>query len=113
MSAGENTMADLPDPPYWAVIFVSTRTEGDNEEYAAMAARMAALAAQQEGFLGLESVREGGLGVTISYWRDEESIASWRRHVEHLEAQRKGREKWYARFETRVARVERVTRFQR
>lgn len=112
MSASDG-VADLPDPPYWAVIFVSTRTEGDDDAYAAMSERMEALARTQDGFLGVESVRDGALGVTISYWRDEQSIANWRRDEEHLEAQRKGREKWYSRFETRVARVERAHGFRR
>lgn len=51
-------IAQTPEPPYYAVIFTSYRTEGDNG-YAEMAARMVALAAEQPGFLGIESAREG------------------------------------------------------
>jgi heme-degrading monooxygenase HmoA len=114
MSASEQSspypagLAHTPEPPYYAVIFTSQRTEGD-KGYGAMADRMVALAAQQPGFLGVESVRDAaGLGITVSYWRDEDAIASWQRHAEHLVAQRVGRERWYAGFELRVARVERV-----
>ncbi|WP_459873598.1 antibiotic biosynthesis monooxygenase family protein [Halomonas shantousis] len=51
------TTANTPEPPYYAVIFSSHRTEGDHG-YAAMAERMVALAATQPGFLGIESARE-------------------------------------------------------
>jgi len=40
-----------PTPPYYAVIFTSLRTEGDNG-YAEMAKHIAELAQQQPGFLG-------------------------------------------------------------
>ncbi|GAB2525172.1 antibiotic biosynthesis monooxygenase family protein [Simplicispira piscis] len=97
--------AHTPAPPYYAVIFTSLRTEGD-DGYGAMAQRMVELAAQQPGFLGVESVRDG-LGITVSYWADLASIAAWKADAEHLEAQRQGREKWYAGFKIRIARVER------
>lgn len=97
--------ANTPAPPYYAVIFTSLRTEGD-QGYGAMAERMVALAAQQPGFLGAESVRDG-LGITVSYWADLESIAAWKQQAEHLQAQRLGRERWYADFRVRIARIER------
>lgn len=101
----------LPEPPYLAVIFSSLRTPGDGG-YGAMAERMVALARTQPGFLGIESARgEGGLGITVSYWRDEASIEAWRTHAEHLGAQDRGRREWYAAFELRVARVERAFGF--
>ena len=48
--------APTPPPPYYAVIFSSTRTEGD-DGYEAMAERILSLAARQPGYLGAESVR--------------------------------------------------------
>lgn len=84
--------ASTSSPPYYAVVFTSQRTDGDNG-YAAMAERMEALAAQQPGFLGLESVRGAdGLGITVSYWTSLEAIRAWKEQVEHREAQRLGRE---------------------
>jgi heme-degrading monooxygenase HmoA len=71
-----------------------------------MADRMMELAALQPGFLGVESVRDG-LGITVSYWTDLESIRRWKSNVEHLAAQKMGREKWYASFKTRISKVER------
>lgn len=100
-----STVASTPKPPYYAVIFTSLRTEGDNG-YSDMATNMVELAAQQPGFLGIESAREE-LGITVSYWSDLESIRNWKTNAEHLQAQRLGREQWYASFKVRISKVER------
>ncbi len=98
-------IAKTPEPPYYAVIFTSLRTNVDGG-YGDMAERMVALASQQPGFLGIESAREE-VGITVSYWSDLESIKLWKANLEHQEAQRLGHEKWYASFKTRISRVER------
>ena len=98
-------IARTPSPPYYAVIFSSYRTEGDNG-YDAMAGRMVELASQQPGFLGIESVREN-LGITVSYWENLEAIRNWKQNAEHNEAQRLGHQQWYSGFRVRVAKVER------
>lgn len=101
-------IASTPAPPYYAVIFTSRRTEGDRG-YDAVARRMVELGSRQEGFLGIESVRDAsGVGITVSYWRDEESIRAWKADVEHQQAQRAGQETWYSEYHVRVARVERA-----
>ncbi|MBS3799291.1 MULTISPECIES: antibiotic biosynthesis monooxygenase family protein [unclassified Pseudoalteromonas] len=98
-------IAQTPEPPYYTVIFTSVRTEID-EGYGDTATRMVELAEQQPGFLGVESAREE-VGITVSYWADLESIKNWKRNMEHLEAQKLGRKKWYASFKLRIAKVER------
>ncbi|MBL3827202.1 MULTISPECIES: antibiotic biosynthesis monooxygenase family protein [unclassified Marinobacter] len=95
--------------PYYAVIFSSVRTPGDNG-YGQMAARMVELASLQPGFLGIDSAREE-IGITVSYWRDLESIRRWRADLEHREAQRHGKETWYNSYTVRVAKVEREYSF--
>lgn len=97
-------IAQTPRPPYYAVIFTSCRTEGENG-YEAMAARMVKLAAEQPGFLGAESLRDG-LGITVSYWRDLDAIRNWKANAEHQEAQRLGKDTWYASFKVRICKVE-------
>ena len=98
-------IAPTPQPPYYAVIFSSLRTAGD-DGYADMAARMMELAAKQPGFLGVESARDG-LGITISYWESLDAISGWKQNAEHQMAQRLGRDKWYSAFRVRVAKIER------
>ena len=98
-------------PPYYAVIFSSIRTEGDNG-YSEMANKMLELAKQQKGFLGVESVREE-LGITVSYWTDLNAIKKWKENAEHSIAREKGRNEWYKYFKTRIAKVERDYEFER
>ena len=100
--------AETPEPPYYAVIFTSRRA-ADDGAYAKMAKRMVALAAQQPGYLGMESARGAdGLGITVSYWNSAEAIAAWRANAEHLAAQALGKRSWYEHYEVRVAKVERA-----
>ena len=106
--ATDSKFARTPEPPYYAVIFTSTRTAVD-DGYGAMADRMVELAAKQPGFLGVESTRGAeGLGITVSYWASLEAVAAWKANAEHRIAQSTGHRKWYEQFETRVARVERA-----
>jgi heme-degrading monooxygenase HmoA len=101
------SFARTPKPPYYAVIFTSQRSEGERG-YGQMAERMMELAAQQSGFLGVETVRDAnGFGITVSYWSSEEAIASWKKHMEHQAAQEAGRRVWYADYQLRIAKVER------
>ena len=97
--------------PYYAVIFTSLRTE-DDRSYGQMAERTVELAAQQLGFLGVESARDaGGLGVTLSYWSSEEAIVAWKPQTEHKIAQETGQRVWYSDYHLRVVRVERAYGF--
>ena len=97
-------ISNTPKPPYYAVIFTSTSTD-DSQGYDEMAQKMVALAAEQPGFLGLESARQD-IGVTVSYWMDLESIKKWKANTEHKEAQKKGQDQWYKHYKTRIAKVE-------
>ena len=100
--------AATPEPPYHAVIFTAQRT-GEDAGYGAMADLMTELALARPGCLGAESARgKDGLGITVSYWRDEAAIAAWKAEAQHLVAQRLGKERWYSHYELRVARVERA-----
>lgn len=98
-------MAATPPPPYIAVIFTSRRTEGDNG-YEAMSVAMVDLARTQRGFLGIESARSE-IGITVSYWADEDAARAWKQVAQHLVAQRRGRELWYSDYQVRVATVHR------
>ncbi|MEC1260418.1 antibiotic biosynthesis monooxygenase [Bacillus swezeyi] len=99
-------ISKTPEPPYYAAIFTSVRTYGDNG-YKKAAEKMLKLAAEQPGFLGAESVRDqNGNGITVSYWESLEAIEKWKFHSEHRQAKEKGRKEWYSDFAVRVAKVE-------
>jgi heme-degrading monooxygenase HmoA len=116
MSKGENMMSSIaktPKPPYYAVIFVSERTDED-QGYQEMAGKMEELAQEIPGFLGIESARgSDGFGITVSYWESEEAIRKWKEHSLHQVAQERGRMEWYLRFKTRVCKVYREKEYER
>jgi len=95
-----------PEVPFYAVIFTS-RLASVHEGYEQIAARMVELAREQPEFLGMDPVRDGVIGITVSYVESLAAIRNWGCHPEHLEAQRQGRESWYEQYSVRVARVER------
>ena len=103
--------AQTPQPPYYAVIFTSVRSEVE-AGYSEMADLMMDLASKQDGFLGMESARNE-VGITVSYWKDLESIRKWKLNSEHLAAQEKGKSDWYRHYKTRIALVERDYEFER
>jgi heme-degrading monooxygenase HmoA len=105
-------LARTPDPPYWAVIFASHRDATPGDQYDETAQRMMTLAALQPGFLGVETAHED-IGITVSYWADEASIAAWKRDADHAFAQYEGRTRWYDAYELRIARVEHAHSFIR
>lgn len=98
-------IANTPPPPYYAVIFTSERTDL-KDGYDDTASRMVELAKEQEGFLGIESARQD-IGITVSYWKDLDSIRKWKMNTEHRVAQEKGRADWYKKYKVRICLVER------
>ena len=101
-------MSKTPKPPYYAVVFTSINADVDHTEHVAMSARMLELASKYDGFFGIELSRNNdGSGVSVSYWRDMDTIMKWARDPEHIIAKRKGREIWYSRYMIRICKVER------
>jgi heme-degrading monooxygenase HmoA len=98
-------IATTPKPPYYAVIFSSVTSE-HTEGYGLMAEKMVELVKQQPGYLGHESARNT-IGLTVSYWDSLEAIKNWKSVSAHLEAQQKGKDKWYTAYKTRICLVER------
>lgn len=112
MSAG--AFAQLPKPPYFAVVFSSRRRSRNEDGYDRAADRMFALVQDQPGFLGVESARGAdGFGITVAYFESEAAIAAWKHHAEHAATRERGRTEWYEGYEIRVARVERAYGWRR
>ena len=104
-------ISKTPQPPYYAVIFTSTRTL-IKKGYSEMANKMVELAKTQPGFLGAESARES-VGITVSYWKDLESIKKWKENAAHKVAQKLGKEQWYKSYKIRIAKIERDFEFSK
>ena len=104
-------IANTPQTPYYAVIFSSMRSNIE-DNYDEMADKMVELAKIQDGFLGIEYARNE-IGVTVSYWKDLDSIKKWKENADHTIAREKGRKYWYSSFKTRIALVERDYGFEK
>ncbi|MBL4669297.1 MAG: antibiotic biosynthesis monooxygenase [Flavobacteriales bacterium] len=103
-------ISNTPKSSYYAVIFTSIRNV-EYLDYDKVSDRMLELVQKQPGFLGFESAKEE-LGITVSYWQDEQSILNWRNNLEHQEAQRLGKEKFYKSYAIRICKVERAYFFE-
>lgn len=100
-------IVNTPPPPYYTVIFTSTRTEVD-EGYTELNEELWEDAQKLDGFIGAESLRgEDGFGVTVLYFKDMETIGQWARYQKHIGAKELGKSKWYKDHRVRIARVER------
>ena len=99
--------SDMPDPPYYAVIFANQLSEND-AGYHAMAEKMEELAKTMPGYIGRETTRDAaGFAMTVSYWTDEDAIRNWKAQADHLAGQKIGMDRWYSHYRLRVARIER------
>ncbi|MGY2060512.1 antibiotic biosynthesis monooxygenase family protein [Nocardia gipuzkoensis] len=105
---------ERPQPPYYAVIITTQLRGEETSDYQEMATRMVELGTSRPGYLGRQGMSDGqGRDLSIIYYRDEESIRAWKADVEHLEAQRLGKQRWYQSYTVEVARVERGYSFSR
>ena len=72
-------------------------------EYEVVAARIDATAARQPGFISCVTYgAPDGERVTVAEWATWEAHEAWRRHPEHREAQRLGRERFYLAYRIQV-----------
>lgn len=85
------------------VIFRSRLSEGVESEYSTVAMRMEELAKEMPGFVSIKTFEAAdGERVLIVEFESERHSEAWRRHPEHLEAQRLGRERFYSEFRIQV-----------
>ena len=74
---------------------------GAESEFEALIGALSPKLGEIDGFLGAEaaaSLQTPGSMYEISWWRDEEALAIWSRHPDHLHAKLRGRQallKWY------------------
>ena len=91
-----------------AVIFEVWLAEGRRGDYLSLAAALRPLLDDIDGFISIErfeSLSEPGKLLSLSFWRDEEAIASWRRLDAHRASQQHGRAGVFADYRLRVAAV--------
>ncbi len=109
-----SAISKTPEPPYYAVIFTSTRTEWDRG-YGKMAEKMNSasrtlnklLVCRIQAWKPPAAVNRRLECITVSYWKSLEDIARWKADTEHQIAQQTGKNTWYRDYRVRIAKVER------
>jgi heme-degrading monooxygenase HmoA len=93
-------------------IFRSRLRDGA-QAYPATAERMEALVRGMPGFLGIKTFRaDDGERVSLFAFESLEALAAWRDHPEHRDAQRRGREEFYAEYSIQICEPIREARFE-
>lgn len=93
-----------------AVIFELVPADGRSHDYLDIAASLRPLLEGIDGFLSIErfqSLSTPGKILSLSFWRDEEAVANWRRTEAHRLAQGQGRAGIFSDYRLRVASVDR------
>ena len=91
-----------------AVIFEVWPAEGRLDHYLDLAAELKSELEKVDGFISVErfeSLYEPGKLLSLSFWRDEEAVRTWRNHAEHRNTQAKGRAGVFKNYRLRVADV--------
>ncbi|MCB1958301.1 MAG: antibiotic biosynthesis monooxygenase [Rhodocyclaceae bacterium] len=91
-----------------AVIFEVWPAEGRREEYLGIAAALRSDLEEHDGFISVErfeSLTSPGKMLSLSFFRDEESLAAWRQRTPHRGAQKAGRGGVFSDYRLRVAHV--------
>ena len=93
-----------------AVIFEAWPAKGKLDEYLDMAANLRFELNKIDGFISIErfqSISDPGKILSLSFWKNEESITKWRNIELHRQAQAKGRSGVFNDYRLRVAAVAR------
>ncbi|MFF4274095.1 antibiotic biosynthesis monooxygenase family protein [Streptomyces sp. NPDC001536] len=94
-------------------VFTTVRTQVQSG-FSETDAHLEELVKNLPGYLGMDHAQTpGGLGITVSYFRDADALRQWRTTAEHRAAQKRGRADWYESYTLHVAKVERSRGFTR
>jgi heme-degrading monooxygenase HmoA len=91
-----------------AVIFEVRMNTGREGDYFDLAGSLRQELEAIDGFISVErfqSINDEDKYVSLSFWRDEAAVKTWREHSGHRLAQQKGKEEIIADFRIRVAEV--------
>lgn len=85
---------------------IRTRPDINEQEYQRTFERMLKLVSEIPGFIGIEGFSgEDGRELAVARFESPEAIATWRDQPEHVRAQQRGREEFFAEYDITIATV--------
>ena len=96
------------------ILFRSRLTAEAGQDYQELDAELDRMVHDRPGYVNHKSYRaEDGERLTLVWFKDQETLRAWKMQPRHLEAQRRGRERWYQFYEMEVAEIVRTSSFKR
>jgi heme-degrading monooxygenase HmoA len=99
----------------YAVIFEVEIAVGKKDQYLNIATKLKEQLIKMEGFISIERfeslINEGKL-LSLSFWEDENSLLKWKKNIDHMAAQKKGRESIFKDYRIRVAEIKKDYTFE-
>lgn len=94
----------------YAVIFEVEIADNKKDQYLEIAAHLKEQLVKMPGFISIERfqslVNEGKL-LSLSFWEEEKHLLAWKKNIDHMAAQKKGRESIFKDYRIRIAEVKR------
>ena len=94
----------------YAIIFEVWPFAKGRDRYFELAAQLKQILVSQPGFISVErfqSLIDEEKLLSLSFWESEQAIAGWREQLDHIDAQKEGKEKLFEAYRTLVVKVER------
>jgi heme-degrading monooxygenase HmoA len=84
------------------VFTITLRPDIPVDEYERTGTRMTEIVSTIPGFLGMDYSASDGHEMLVARFESHDSLKAWREHPEHQEAQRQGRERFFAHYRIEV-----------
>jgi len=89
---------------------VTVRDDVDQDAFHQTAGRMMELVAKMPGFKGIEwfgAIDDPHTQLALAEFESHEAVKAWKQNTEHLAAQKRGREEFFARYRIQIADIAR------
>ena len=94
----------------YAIIFEVSPFASGRDRYFELAAQLKQILVSQPGFISVErfqSLIDEEKLLSLSFWESEQAIAGWREQLDHIDAQKEGKEKLFKSYRIRAVKIER------